>query len=62
MSFVCCALGGGIVRACSFAEAADRFLVQVVTPVAGQASHRRALAPESPMVSESSSVRNQECL
>ena len=30
-----------------FAEAADRFLVQVVTPVAGQASHRRVLVPGS---------------
>ena len=35
-----------------FAEAADRFLVQVVTPVAGQASHRRVLVPGSSMVSE----------
>ena len=30
-----------------FAEAVDRFLVQVVTPVAGQASHRRVLAAGS---------------
>ena len=56
MSFLCGALRCGIVLACSFAEAADRFLVQVVTPVAGQASHRRVLAPGSLVVSEISSV------
>ena len=60
MSFLCRALRGGIVLACSFAEAADRFLVQVVTPLAGQASrlssHMRVLAPGSLMVSEISSV------
>ena len=62
MSFVCCALGGGILRACSFAEVADRFLVQVLTPVAGQASHRRVRATASLVVSESGSVSEPECL